>query len=61
MAEIENQYFLIRPLLRHVGIYQKTRDYLACLVQHWEEIVISYTETLTRKVVMWCFFMSGTS
>ena len=25
------------------------------------EIVIFYTEILTRKVVLWCFFMSKTS
>ena len=27
----------------------------------WVKIVIFYTEILTGKVVLWCFFLSGTS
>ena len=41
--------------------------YLTTMMRYWkiahfhEKIVIFYTEILTGKVVLWCFFMSETS
>ena len=39
---------------------EKTKDF-AQVFLHRLEIVIFYTEILTRKVVLWCFFMSEPS
>ena len=40
--------------------YKKCTRYV-CLEKMASEIVIFYTEILTGKVVMWCFFSSETS